>query len=61
VVDKQPLAYFSAGVDLNTRQKAGQVGDKPGHNKPASPVKTVGYAVHNQGMETGIAEQYLKY
>ena len=60
VVDEKPPADLGAGVDLDSRQPAAQLGDEPAQNTPPAPPGGMGEAVRHQGMESRIQQHELE-
>jgi hypothetical protein len=54
VVDEQAFAYRRAGMDLDARDEAAEVGDRAGDDGQAGLVKSVRHAVQLAGVEAGI-------
>ena len=60
MINKNAVPDDGAGVDLNTGKKTSELADEPRQKETAMPVQPVCRAVPEQGVYTGIHQQYFK-
>jgi len=60
VVDEETLADPGAGVDLDARKPAADVGDDPGRYPQALDIEVVGQAVELPGVEARVGQDDLE-
>lgn len=60
VIDEQAPPYPSPGMNFDARQKTCKLGDQPGDNRKPRSIQPVGDPVHQNSVQTGVAEQDFK-